>query len=336
MNAAFLLLSLPSAVAPASRPDSTPSGDRARRNREIVAHLEKSDLYRTYEEAFQTTTGLPLALRPVGSFHPPLHKAKNANPLCRLMAAANKSCAACLRLQQEVEESSSRQGCTLECYAGLSESAVPVRVGERVIAYLQTGQVFLRRPSRAQFRRTLRRLAVWGLEGSRAEIEKAYFATRVVAKPQYDSILRLLGIFAEHLSTLTNQLMVRQAAAELPSVAKARSFIAEHQTEEISLGVVARAVNMSAFYFCKTFRKVTGMTFVDYLSRLRVESVKNLLMDPHKRISEAAFEAGFQSLSQFNRVFRRIAGEAPTVYREKLHGPSAGGLGEFRPLYRAA
>ena len=80
---------------------------------------------------------------------------------------------------------------------------------------------------------------------------------------------------------------------------------------------------MSAFYFCKMFKKATGLTFTDYLARVRVEKVKNLLLNPHKRISEAAFEAGFQSLSQFNRVFRRIAGEAPTVYRERLHGGSA-------------
>jgi len=72
-------------------------------------------------------------------------------------------------------------------------------------------------------------------------------------------------------------------------------MIAQHQTEEISLGQVAKAVNMSAFYFCKTFRKVTGFTFIDYLAHLRVESVKIHLLDPHKRISEAAFEAGFQS-----------------------------------------
>jgi AraC-like DNA-binding protein/ligand-binding sensor protein len=316
--------------------DSSPSDEQARHSREIVGHLQKSEIYRTYEEAFQATTGLPLALRAVSSFHSPLQASKNANPFCRLMAATNKSCAGCLRLQQEVEDSTSHGARTLECYAGLSESAVPIRVGEDIVAYLQTGQVFLRRPTPAQFRRTLRHLADWGLEASRAEIEKTYFATRVVSKPQYGSILRLLEIFAEHLSTLTNQLMVKQAAAELPSVAKARSFIAEHQTEEISLGVVARAVNMSAFYFCKTFRKVTGMTFVDYLARLRVESVKNLLLDPHKRVSEAAFEAGFQSLSQFNRVFRRVAGEAPTVYREKLHGSSGGILPERRLLHCAA
>jgi AraC-like DNA-binding protein/ligand-binding sensor protein len=307
-------------TAPDLHPAALPPDSRTRQDREIVEHLEKSEIYQTYQQAFLATTGLPLVLRAAGSFHSPLQAAKGANNFCRLMAAANQSCAACLRLQQEIEEAPDRGARTAECYAGLVESAVPIRVGENIVAYLQTGQVLLRRPSPTQFRRTLRRLEALGLKAPRAELEKAFFATRVVAKAQYESTLRLLEIFAAQLSSLTNQLMVRQAAAELPSVAKARSFIAEHQTEELSLGVVARAVNMSAFYFCKTFRKVTGTTFVDYLARLRVESVKQLLLDPHKRVSEAAFEAGFQSLSQFNRVFLRVAGEAPTVYREKLHG----------------
>ncbi len=76
---------------------------------------------------------------------------------------------------------------------------------------------------------------------------------------------------------------------------------------------------MSAFYFCKMFKKATGLTFTDYLARVRIEKVKNLLLNPNKRISEAAYEVGFQSLSQFNRVFRRIAGESPTTYRDRIH-----------------
>ena len=79
---------------------------------------------------------------------------------------------------------------------------------------------------------------------------------------------------------------------------------------------------MSAFYFCKSFRKATGLTFTDYVARVRVEKVKNLLLNPNKRVSEAAYEAGFQSLSQFNRVFRRVAGEPPSAYREKLQQAS--------------
>jgi AraC-like DNA-binding protein len=142
----------------------------------------------------------------------------------------------------------------------------------------------------------------------------------VVTPKQYESILRLLEIFAQHLSTLSNQLSVSESHAESPSISRARVYIADKHADDLSLGEVAKAVNMSAFYFCKMFKQATGMTFTDYLARVRIEKVKNLLLNPHKRISEAAFEAGFQSLSQFNRVFRKVAGEAPTAYRERIHG----------------
>ena len=289
--------------------------DQILQSREIVARLQKSSFYPAYESAFYGTTGLPLVLRSVGSFHSPLVDAKHANPFCRLMASNNQSCAACLCLQQDVEDASHREACTLECFAGLSESAVPIRIGEQVVAFLQTGQVLLHPPSASRFRRSLRRLEKLGAVVDPVALEKAYFATPVIAKVQYDSILRLLTLVAEHLSSLSHQILTQQTVGELPAVVQARAYIAQHQTEEISLGDVAKAVNMSAFYFCKTFRKVTGFTFVDYLARLRVETVKIHLRDPHKRISEAAFEAGFQSLSQFNRVFHRVAGQAPTAYR---------------------
>lgn len=320
-------------LASSTSTSAFPSDEKALHSREIVNQIKKSEIYSTYEEAFQVTTGLPLALRPVGTLQSPLRESKNANRFCAIMAGENRTCAACLELQQKVEQSSSGEATTAECYAGLAETAVPIRLGDNIVAYLQTGQIMLRRPTAALFRKAAKQWREWNLDLPMDQIEKAYFETRVLAKPQYASIIRLLTIFAEHLSTLINQMMISQVKAELPAVARARSFIAAHQTEEIALGDVAHAVNMSAFYFCKIFRKVTGVTFVDYLARLRIENVKTLLLDPHKRISEAAFEAGFQSLSQFNRVFRRIVGEAPTVYREKLHGigPSNG-----RPLSRAA
>jgi len=119
--------------------------------------------------------------------------------------------------------------------------------------------------------------------------------------------------------------MVSAKQAESPMISRAKVFIAEHQHEEMSLRQVAGAMNTSAFYFCKMFKQATGLTFTDYLARVRIEKVKNLLLNPHKRISEAAYEAGFQSLSQFNRVFRKIAGEAPTSWRDKLHRRSLAG-----------
>jgi len=57
------------------------------------------------------------------------------------------------------------------------------------------------------------------------------------------------------------------------------------------------------------------MTFVDYVARVRVEKAKVLLQNPQRRISEVAFEVGFQSISQFDRVFKRIVGQSPRRFR---------------------
>jgi AraC-like DNA-binding protein len=86
------------------------------------------------------------------------------------------------------------------------------------------------------------------------------------------------------------------------------------------LGEVAKAVNTSPFYFCKIFKKATGLNFTDYVSRIRIERSKNLLLNPNLRVSEIAFEVGFQSLTHFNRVFKKAVGQSPTHYRDQLLG----------------
>ncbi len=300
-----------------------PAPINPQQSRTLVAHLKRSRIFRDYEQAFRETTGLPIALRPIEAFDLPHHGDPKENPFCGLMAQSNKSCAACLQLQRRVEEEARLEPKTLKCFAGLCDSAVPVRVGENVIAFLQTGQVMMHQPESADFANATKEILKFGMQVDLKRLEEAFFQTRVVTKKQYESIVRLLAIFAQHLSALSNQLMVEAEAPGMPSIAKARALIAERHADELSLTGVAQAVNMSAFYLCKSFKKVTGMTFTDYLARVRVEKVKSLLLNPHTRVSEAAYAAGFQSLSQFNRVFRRIAGESPSIFRERLHGNSS-------------
>src|SRR5438128_9563093 len=97
---------------------------------------------------------------------------------------------------------------------------------------------------------------------------------------------------------------------------RARQFSEKHQAEPLSLGRVARVANISRHY--KMFKKATGISFIDYLSRVRVEKSKTLLVNPNSRISEAAFASGFQSMTNFNRAFRRIVGRSPTQFRKLL------------------
>lgn len=295
---------------------------------DIVARLQTSELFRDYQEAFETATGLPLVLRPVGSFKAPLDGSKQVASFCTLMGGQGRTCSACLEIQANVETERPAAPRTTVCFAGLSESVVPVRVGETTIGYLQTGQVLLRPPTERDFRAAMAQLDRYRTVADVAHLRAAYFETRVLSLPRYGAILRLIASFAQHLSILSNELMLQSAAAEPPAVAKARAFIAARLAEPLALSDVARAAGMSAFYFCKVFKAATGLTFTGYLARARIEKTKQLLLNPHTRISEAAFAAGFQSLSQFNRVFRRVAGESPTAYRHHLHGSA--------PLARAA
>ncbi len=106
-----------------------------------------------------------------------------------------------------------------------------------------------------------------------------------------------------------------QGRAESVDIWKARQFIEQHSDEEISLTKVAKAVHISPTHLSEKFRQVTRVNFVDYVARTRFDKACELLADGDIRVSEIAFEVGFQSLSQFNRVFKRLSGKSPTAYR---------------------
>jgi YesN/AraC family two-component response regulator len=106
--------------------------------------------------------------------------------------------------------------------------------------------------------------------------------------------------------------------AEPVEIWKARKFIEQHLAEELSLTKVAKVVNISANYLSEKFKQVTGVNFVDYIARARFENATHLLEDVDVRISEIAFAVGFQSLSQFNRVFKKLLRKSPTEFRASL------------------
>ncbi|MEY2519694.1 MAG: hypothetical protein QOF24_1453 [Verrucomicrobiota bacterium] len=285
-------------------------------NKQLVEKLTRSEIYRDYARAYSTATGLPLALRPVEHWQLATHDTPNENPFCVLMARSSRVCAACLEVQRKLTEKTGDRSRTVTCFAGLSDSAVPIHVGDQLIGFLQTGQILLNQPTKFRFDQTARKLVDWGVKVDLGKARDAYFHTRVLSKKQYRGMLRLLEIFGRHLSILSNQIAVESSTAEPAPVAKAKHFIAQNQDGALCLATVAKAVNTSTFYFCKLFKRATGLTFTDYLSRVRIEKAKTLLSDRNRRVSEVAYEVGFQSLTHFNRVFRKLTGQSPTDYRQ--------------------
>jgi len=287
-------------------------------NSRLVEALGASTTFREYQRAFGQATGLPLTLRAVEGWQLAHQGDQRQNGFCALMSKENHSCAACLRMQQRVCEGVNGVPCTLRCQFGLNESAVGVKVGKEIVAYLQTGQVFFRAPKPEQTNRALDQVKALGLEVDRREAAEQYNKTPVVQPAEYQGTIRLLQFFADQLGVLANQILLQQKDSEPAQITRARQYIEANSHEDLSLTLVAKQAGMSSFYFCKMFRKVTGVHFARYVSRVRIEKAKNLLLNPNYRISEIAFEIGFQSLTHFNRIFKTIAGQSPTEYRRQL------------------
>jgi AraC-like DNA-binding protein/ligand-binding sensor protein len=292
--------------------------DFPRDGADLIQSLADSKIYQEYERAFSETTGLPVSLRPVESWQLPHRGKRHENPFCAIMADKSRSCAACLRLQQQVSETATNEPQTLTCELGMCDTAVPIRLGERLVGFLQTGQVFRKKPTEAQFSRAARLVAEWGVDVETERLREAYFSTKVLSTREHEGVVKLLSIFAQHISMVSNQILVQRENTEPMAITRAKQFIQENQSADLSLGQVAKAVNTSTFYFCKMFKKATGLNFTDYVSRLRIEKAKNLLLNRNLRVSEIAYEVGFQSLTHFNRVFKKIMGQSPTEYRDQL------------------
>jgi AraC-like DNA-binding protein/ligand-binding sensor protein len=298
-----------------SQTENSAGGPSDAGDKKLLEALRSSKLYREYERTFTEATGLPLALRPVEFFGLTFHGKKNENPFCALLAEKKNCCAHCLRTQARLSESRDDGAHSIQCPYGLTETVVPVVLGERVVGFLCTGQVFTRQSGacKSPSRRLLPEAAALTAEGLRL-----WKRTRSIEAARYKATVHLLTFFAKQLSTLSNQLFIEQKSDEPVVVSRARRFIAENKHSPITLAKVAQVSGASMFHFCKLFRATTGVKFTEYVARSRVEDARELLCNRRLRMCEVAYESGFQSLTAFHRAFQRILGQSPTEYRTAL------------------
>lgn len=246
----------------------------------FIANLAESELFQQYQRAFHTLTGLPLSL-----------------DVCTTISAVT----------------------TTEDVRGVMTTLVPVRVGKNTVAALHTGGVRLAPATAAAFAPVARELLAQ--DRSAADLHEArteFTALPVMQADRYHAAVALLGSFALQMGESAHRFLFAHATHEPETIRKAKQFIHENLAQPLTLEGVAKAVSVSPFHFCKIFKQATGLTFTDFVNRARVEKAKRLLMKPAARITEVAYDSGFQSLSHFNRSFRRVAAESPTEFRSRM------------------
>ncbi|HPT88168.1 MAG TPA: AraC family transcriptional regulator [Bacillota bacterium] len=94
-------------------------------------------------------------------------------------------------------------------------------------------------------------------------------------------------------------------------------FINQHYRDDITLDVLSKSFFISPYHLSRTFKKVTGFSFIEYLNSIRTKEAQRLIRETSQSISHIAASVGFDSLTHFGRVFKSITGLSPSQYRKK-------------------
>jgi AraC-like DNA-binding protein len=164
-------------------------------------------------------------------------------------------------------------------------------------------------------------LAVWAF---RARVWN--YLTQPVAPAELAENLRALASLCHRSSpprearlvaaTIPNGLRDVPLAADVARLQPAVNYVAQHYHERVSAGAAAKACGHSRFDFSRRFRAAFGMTFRDYLLRVRIAEARRLLTAGSISITGVAYSVGFNDGSHFARMFRRVTGVLPSSYRD--------------------
>ncbi len=290
-------------------------------NESLFDKLNESELFKTYQAAYRCATGLPLRLvRPDTSVQDLLClQDQNSAAFCDKLNLCKSACMACVEVNSRLMKEASINGpTTCHCFSGMAATAIPIRNGPALIGFLRTGQVFHKIPDPKRFDSVVATLLRQGLKTKELEkLRSTYNQTRVVEPERYNSMVTLLVTFGQQLNRQVEKLALISEGSEPAAVSKAREFIDRTLADPLPLSLVARHAGLSESHFCRVFKESTGLTLTDYVNRRRIEWAKKELLKPEVRVSEIAFQIGYQSLSQFNRSFARFTGSSPTHFRRE-------------------
>jgi AraC-like DNA-binding protein len=284
--------------------------------------LAASPLVREQQVAFTCATGVPLTLSPAsahalaeGTFCVQGCLGGNSGERCRhkLLAAEKR---AVTRLQP-VQYS---------CPSGLVKILVPVFIHGRHAGILLAGPLALQALDQKRLERLASQLDKAGLAGRAEQLQTTWRFTPLLSPAKCHAAETLLRMFGKYLEEAGKQFLHAQTAPASPLLKKIEVFLAGCQDGQVKLKDVAACVNLSPCHFCAVFKKQTGLTFSHYRLRQRLEKARELLGDHQRRISDVAFESGFESIPYFNRAFRQQFECSPTEYRQRLakRNPSQG------------
>ena len=242
-------------------------------------------------------------------FHQQIHKC----PMCDLAKTTPAGYSACVRCRNTVLKWVIRRKkalCGL-CAKGVFEYCHPVLRGTEVAAVVFIGNILTEDPrQKARLRKHFQNPPL-------ETMEKSFSAAgcRQTAVLVENYIHFLLDRYGESCEAPANAL-----------IGNIKNYLQEMLLTDFSIGDIAAVFNYNPKYLGRLFKTETGYTIREYSNVLKIERAKGLLARQTRSISDISSLSGYNNLTHFNRVFKKVTGQSPQEYR-KASGATVGGEG---------
>lgn len=290
--------------------------------RALYQKLRELPDLRQFQCDFELLSGLRLAF--VDELGMSEECAASATGMCAAMVESAAGRSMCARFRHGLFATAVEQPACAMCDAGLAEVVVPLRISGIPAGFFVFGGVAVQvpdPPARHKARHLLRKA---GVEIGDAELDRLLDVSPLLPRATLEAYQRIAHLAAKQIALKVTDQLADPEAKMPPAVLKACGFIRSRAlVENVSLALVSRHCGVSEGHLSRRFHHTTGLTFREYVAQVRIEHAKALLLHSGKGVTEIAYESGFQSLSQFHRVFRKVFGEPPGAMRRGHRAASA-------------
>lgn len=246
------------------------------------------------------------------------------SPLCATIKKSATGRAVCARLRHGLFVLAAEHPACAMCDAGLAEVVVPVRISGIPAGFFVFGGVITHKPDLPSQHKARHLLRKAGVEIDDRELDQLLAESPVHSPEALAAYQRITHLAAKQIALKVTDQLADPESQMPPAVLKACGFIrTKALMDDVSLAQVARHSGVSEGHLSRLFHHATGLTFREYVAQVRVEHAKALLLHSSKGVTEIAFESGFQSLSQFHRVFRRTFSTTPGAMRRQRQNTNA-------------
>lgn len=273
-----------------------------------------------WSQAFGVLTGIDVHLLDGATIEPMLRELTESAPGCRRCPGAKCERDKCLQyLAAELRQANPRrfEPRSIRCAAGATMIAYAFPLADGSSAFLCLGPLQLEAMAAADSKRQLSDPHVGN--GLRQPAQRRGRVS-VTEPSSLEAAVLLLGLLAGELAHHSRRLLgeVNHEAPACAAVRRCRAIIELRFSENLHIQQVAREIGVSRAYLSHAFLDTQGVSFTECLAGRRVAEMQRLLVDSALTVTEAMFAAGFQSVAQANRVFRKVTGMSPREYQRQL------------------